>query len=167
MARSQSPFAGAAGSSAAAGSSVSPSPAHSPGYLAVAKWTKRVDIFSRDFLVVPINESTHWSVAIICYPAKFFQPPPLQSTTREATGKATEGQKKGGGARDGGSLALDQSICMCPRSLRLPLLLCAARPPYVAFATSPLALLLSLPLQPPLPPLLTVSCRASRIIWAT
>ena len=32
----------------------------------VQKWTRAIDIFSRDFVVVPVNESLHWYVAIIC-----------------------------------------------------------------------------------------------------
>ncbi|KAJ9365137.1 hypothetical protein DTO280E4_792 [Paecilomyces variotii] len=35
-------------------------------YEGVQKWTRNVDIFSHDYIVVPINESAHWYVAIIC-----------------------------------------------------------------------------------------------------
>ena len=35
-------------------------------YAAVQKWTKDVDIFTYDYLIVPINESWHWYLAIIC-----------------------------------------------------------------------------------------------------
>lgn len=35
-------------------------------YEAVQKWTRSIDIFSYDYIVVPINESQHWYVAIIC-----------------------------------------------------------------------------------------------------
>lgn len=35
-------------------------------YEAVRKWTRGTDIFSYDYAVVPINESAHWYVAIIC-----------------------------------------------------------------------------------------------------
>lgn len=35
-------------------------------YAAVQKWTRTIDIFSRDFVVVPVNENLHWYVAIIC-----------------------------------------------------------------------------------------------------
>ncbi|KAI9880916.1 MAG: hypothetical protein M1830_009984 [Pleopsidium flavum] len=35
-------------------------------YEAVQKWTRAVDIFGYDFVVVPINESAHWYVTIIC-----------------------------------------------------------------------------------------------------
>jgi Ulp1 family protease catalytic subunit len=33
---------------------------------AVEKWTKSVDVFNYDFLVVPVNEAFHWYLAIIC-----------------------------------------------------------------------------------------------------
>ena len=35
-------------------------------YDAVRKWTRTVDIFGYDYAIVPINESAHWYVAIIC-----------------------------------------------------------------------------------------------------
>ncbi|CBF74074.1 hypothetical protein AN8192.2 [Aspergillus nidulans FGSC A4] len=35
-------------------------------YEGVAKWTRNVDIFSYDYIVVPINENAHWYMAIIC-----------------------------------------------------------------------------------------------------
>ncbi|XP_063379205.1 uncharacterized protein LOC134666031 isoform X1 [Cydia fagiglandana] len=34
----------------------------------VKTWTKNVNIFEKDFIVVPINENCHWFVAIICFP---------------------------------------------------------------------------------------------------
>ena len=34
-------------------------------YDGVKKWTRNYDLFSRDFIVVPVNESLHWYVAII------------------------------------------------------------------------------------------------------
>ena len=35
-------------------------------YDAVKRWTKNINLFSRDFVVVPVNENLHWYVAIIC-----------------------------------------------------------------------------------------------------
>lgn len=35
-------------------------------YDAVSKWTRTVDLFSYDYVVVPINENAHWFLAIIC-----------------------------------------------------------------------------------------------------
>ena len=34
----------------------------------VRKWTSRVDIFDKDFLIVPVNQATHWTLAIVCHP---------------------------------------------------------------------------------------------------
>ncbi|KAF9649915.1 cysteine proteinase, partial [Thelephora ganbajun] len=38
------------------------------GYESVRKWTSRVDVFSKRYLVVPINEHLHWYLAIIYQP---------------------------------------------------------------------------------------------------
>jgi len=35
-------------------------------YQLVRRWTKNADLFNKDFIFVPINESLHWSLAIIC-----------------------------------------------------------------------------------------------------
>lgn len=35
-------------------------------YQGVSKWTRNVDLFSHDYVIVPINESAHWYLAIIC-----------------------------------------------------------------------------------------------------
>jgi len=39
-------------------------------YERVRKWTKRVDLFDKDYIVVPINEKAHWYVCIICFPSE-------------------------------------------------------------------------------------------------
>lgn len=33
----------------------------------VRTWTKNVDIFDKDFVFLPINESSHWYLAVICF----------------------------------------------------------------------------------------------------
>lgn len=33
----------------------------------VKKWTKNVNIFEKDFIIVPINQQSHWFLAIICF----------------------------------------------------------------------------------------------------
>ncbi|XP_030850991.1 sentrin-specific protease 6 isoform X4 [Strongylocentrotus purpuratus] len=33
----------------------------------VRKWTRHVDIFAKDFIIIPINDCAHWFVAIICF----------------------------------------------------------------------------------------------------
>ncbi|KAI6172153.1 putative ubiquitin-like-specific protease 2A [Aphelenchoides besseyi] len=40
----------------------------SDNYLTLKSWTKTVDVFEKDFLVIPINEEAHWYLAIIAYP---------------------------------------------------------------------------------------------------
>ncbi|OMP85642.1 Sentrin-specific protease 7 [Diplodia seriata] len=35
-------------------------------YAGVQRWTSKIDIFSYDYVVVPINEDQHWYLAIIC-----------------------------------------------------------------------------------------------------
>ncbi|ETV71901.1 hypothetical protein H257_13031 [Aphanomyces astaci] len=35
-------------------------------YASVARWTKSIDVFNTKYLVVPVNEEGHWSVAIVC-----------------------------------------------------------------------------------------------------
>uniref|UniRef100_A0A1B0AK03 Ubiquitin-like protease family profile domain-containing protein n=1 Tax=Glossina pallidipes TaxID=7398 RepID=A0A1B0AK03_GLOPL len=34
----------------------------------VQKWTKNVNLFEKDFIIIPINEQAHWFLAIICFP---------------------------------------------------------------------------------------------------
>ncbi|KAE9533484.1 hypothetical protein AGLY_009122 [Aphis glycines] len=34
----------------------------------VKRWTKDVDIFQKDFVFIPVNESKHWFLAVICFP---------------------------------------------------------------------------------------------------
>jgi len=35
-------------------------------YAGVQKWTRSVDLFTYDYIIVPINEAAHWYLAIIC-----------------------------------------------------------------------------------------------------
>ncbi|KAL5606606.1 hypothetical protein BROUX41_003004 [Berkeleyomyces rouxiae] len=39
-------------------------------YESVKRWTNNIDLFEYDYIVVPINESTHWYLAVICHPGK-------------------------------------------------------------------------------------------------
>ena len=47
----------------------------------VKSWTKSVDIFSKDFLFVPVNEKSHWYLAIVCFPGLVGEPiaPPKEA----------------------------------------------------------------------------------------
>ncbi|GKZ29096.1 hypothetical protein AbraIFM66950_003055 [Aspergillus brasiliensis] len=65
-------------------------------YEGVQKWTRTVDIFSHDYVVVPINESAHWYVAIIC------NLPSLQGIAQEGldSNKSSQGEKEPSGPPD-------------------------------------------------------------------
>ncbi|XP_053201768.1 sentrin-specific protease 6-like [Panonychus citri] len=39
-------------------------------YNRVKNWTKNVNIFEKDFLIIPIHKFSHWFLAIICFPRK-------------------------------------------------------------------------------------------------
>ena len=39
------------------------------GFELVKRWTKNVDIFERDFLVIPINLLNHWSLVVVVRPS--------------------------------------------------------------------------------------------------
>ncbi|CAM0949412.1 unnamed protein product [Alopecurus aequalis] len=39
-------------------------------FLSVRKWTRKIDIFSKDFLFIPVNFSLHWSLIVICHPGE-------------------------------------------------------------------------------------------------
>jgi len=41
-------------------------------YMSVDRWTKNTDIFTKDFLLIPICENKHWMITIICYPRAVF-----------------------------------------------------------------------------------------------
>ncbi|PSS02477.1 hypothetical protein BD289DRAFT_422067 [Coniella lustricola] len=40
----------------------------SKGYDGVKNWTAKIDLLSFDYIIVPINQSAHWYLAIICKP---------------------------------------------------------------------------------------------------
>uniref|UniRef100_A0A1I7YE90 ULP_PROTEASE domain-containing protein n=1 Tax=Steinernema glaseri TaxID=37863 RepID=A0A1I7YE90_9BILA len=47
------------------------------GYGKLRKWVQNVDLFDHDFLVIPINEWEHWSVAVVCLPFLVLNPDSL------------------------------------------------------------------------------------------
>ena len=50
----------------------------------VKKWTKYVNIFEKDFVVIPINEHAHWFLAIVCFPGLVGQVAPKSSNMKES-----------------------------------------------------------------------------------
>jgi Ulp1 family protease len=51
------------------------------------RWTTGEDLMSRDFMVIPINDALHWSVAIICNPGALA--PPLKEDQEKSAEEAT------------------------------------------------------------------------------
>ncbi|CAE6415352.1 unnamed protein product [Rhizoctonia solani] len=54
-------------------------------YNSVKKWTSKFDLFSKRFIIIPINEHLHWYLAIICFPEHVLEAPlpqPQQQPTR-------------------------------------------------------------------------------------
>ena len=43
-------------------------------YQLVKSWTKNVDIFEKDFLIIPIHKAIHWSLVIIVRPGLLMNP---------------------------------------------------------------------------------------------
>ncbi|XP_062863720.1 sentrin-specific protease 7 isoform X2 [Trichomycterus rosablanca] len=39
----------------------------------VKTWTRHLDLFEKDFIFVPINQASHWYLAVICFPGKASQ----------------------------------------------------------------------------------------------
>lgn len=56
-------------------------------YGRVENWTKHVNLFEKDFIVVPINQHQHWFLAIICFPG--LNKPATKSNKRKTTAKQT------------------------------------------------------------------------------
>ncbi|KAI8905197.1 hypothetical protein EDD86DRAFT_73031 [Gorgonomyces haynaldii] len=58
------------------------------GYEAVKRWTKNVDIFAKDFIIIPINESLHWYLSIVCYPGRALSQEIVVSDTEAESDKS-------------------------------------------------------------------------------
>ncbi|XP_023644681.1 probable ubiquitin-like-specific protease 2B isoform X2 [Capsella rubella] len=39
-------------------------------FLRVRKWTRKVDMFGKDYIFVPVNFNLHWSLIVICHPGE-------------------------------------------------------------------------------------------------
>jgi len=73
-------------------------------YERVKKWTKKVNLFEKDFIVVPINEHAHWFVCVICFPGQTgcvraddltpCETPPGQARNRSRMKKKNSNSKK-------------------------------------------------------------------------
>ncbi|KAG4147431.1 hypothetical protein ERO13_D05G222200v2 [Gossypium hirsutum] len=39
-------------------------------FLRVRKWTRKLDMFGKDYIFIPVNFSLHWSLIVICHPGE-------------------------------------------------------------------------------------------------
>ena len=54
-------------------------------YDRVKNWTKKVDLFEKDYIVVPVNEKSHWYLIIICFPGSVNVKTELEDTARRSS----------------------------------------------------------------------------------
>ncbi|KAG9315733.1 hypothetical protein JVU11DRAFT_3380 [Chiua virens] len=66
------------------------------GYKSVRKWTAKVDLFTKKYVIVPINENLHWYLAIICEPGHTLEPPlpPSHASNTPVTRKQRKKQER-------------------------------------------------------------------------
>lgn len=67
-------------------------------YEGVQKWTRSVDLFTYDYIIVPINEQAHWYLAVICnLPAldRDLAMPEVEVTSPIEDGRASSKQRRG------------------------------------------------------------------------
>ncbi|KAF8442853.1 hypothetical protein L210DRAFT_3476959 [Boletus edulis BED1] len=64
------------------------------GYKSVRKWTSKVNLFAKKYIIVPINENIHWYLAIIYEPGHTLEPPLLLSQLSGARMTRTRKQKQ-------------------------------------------------------------------------
>lgn len=93
-------------------------------YDGVKGWTARIDLFSYDYIVVPVNEHLHWYLAIICNPGKTL--PSAQSLVQEVdedrdqtcTGEVTSSPKTRNMARHAQAITVDDDTSS-PATVRI------------------------------------------------
>ncbi|XP_060770003.1 sentrin-specific protease 6 isoform X2 [Neoarius graeffei] len=64
----------------------------------VKTWTRHVDLFQKDFIFVPINESAHWYLAVICFPGlkrPCIEPNPLYQPQTQSQAQASSPSELG------------------------------------------------------------------------
>ena len=64
-------------------------------YSKVKNWTRNVDIFSKDFIFVPIHDHLHWSLLVICHPGA--ELPATGRRPRSSSGGGGGSNNSGGG----------------------------------------------------------------------
>ncbi|KAL3422917.1 Ulp1 protease family protein [Phlyctema vagabunda] len=62
-------------------------------YEAVQRWTAKIDLLSYDYIIVPVNEATHWYVMIICNTPKLLEPK-VEEPTEEDNKKDQDSEEQ-------------------------------------------------------------------------
>ncbi|KAG8214645.1 hypothetical protein J3R82DRAFT_9723 [Butyriboletus roseoflavus] len=64
------------------------------GYKSVRKWTSKVNLFAKKYVIVPINENIHWYLAIICEPGHTLEAPflPARMTRKRRQKQIAKGK---------------------------------------------------------------------------
>ncbi|TEB28896.1 cysteine proteinase, partial [Coprinellus micaceus] len=70
------------------------------GFRCVRRWTSKCDLFAKKYVVVPINESMHWYLAVIYEPEHVLLPPPTHPIPEDLSPmKGGPGEPASGGTR--------------------------------------------------------------------
>ncbi|XP_047210743.1 sentrin-specific protease 7b isoform X1 [Girardinichthys multiradiatus] len=95
----------------AAGESDTPSvPDRHTRHQRVKTWTRHVDIFTKDFLFVPVNQEAHWFLVVVCFPG-------LEDVRIEESPGGAGGSERAAGKLDLGSQQPPQCTLQgCQRS---------------------------------------------------
>jgi len=56
------------------------------GYSAVKNWTKGIDIFQKEYLIIPVHEKFHWYLAIIHRPGQILPPSGTENAAEQLDG---------------------------------------------------------------------------------
>ncbi|KAF9241144.1 hypothetical protein BU15DRAFT_73620 [Melanogaster broomeanus] len=83
------------------------------GYQSVRKWTSKVNLFSKKYVIVPIHENVHWYLALIYEPGYTLEPPlpPTSSPSARTTRKRNKEQEHAG---DGGETVVQEEAVLEP-----------------------------------------------------
>ncbi|KAF2845279.1 hypothetical protein T440DRAFT_472781 [Plenodomus tracheiphilus IPT5] len=65
----------------------------SMNYAKVARWTQKIDIFGYDHIIIPINEATHWYLAIICNVSSIDRKPVIEDFNDKASTTVGRGRQ--------------------------------------------------------------------------
>lgn len=95
-----------------------------PAYEAVKRWTKNANIFEKKFIIVPVNESYHWYLAVIYNPqaalelARAAKQPSVSSALRGGDDLESRGSSMPPGAPSEDSLERDTRASSTAVNLR-------------------------------------------------